>query len=934
MWVDPAKARTARIARSSHPNLHPRTTLCSVPATAFFCRLLCYMGCVSRYLATAALGLLIAVAITPLPFAAAQGAQTAKTPANPGLKSGATAAVQAQIVPPKLLKFVPAKYPRELLAKGLRGAVVLHLALDRQGAVTKVTVVKGAGPLFDAAAIEAGKQLQFTPALLDGKPVPVAIRYRYRFMPETLMTRRGHSRSLGRYERREHVWAFEGFASVTGTLLERGTGRPLVGAVVHIPKLDKEALTDTDGMFRFGVLPKGKHRLYVPGADHKPVRVTVDVQDGRTTTLILRPERKSYTLYRATAKAPPQPGEMARRSLSAEEIQRIPGVYGDSFRVVQNLPGVARAGGGLLVVRGSAPFDTQMFIEGQRVQVFYHFGGLYSILNTDILEGVDFTAGGYPLRYGRGMGGVLTARLAIPKDERWNGYIETNVFHTGALIKGPINKDTHLAVAGRRSYIDAILGAVVPDGVLPFSQAPRYWDWQLKVDHRINPRTNLTAMAYGSADGVKALIDTPPSAFPDLKGDLENDTGFNAVLAVLRHDGGDWTSKTMAGVLWGGGDIRVGNLFKVEGGGQEVTVRQDFQFGKGPLAVRTGLDLYVVPFQFNAAGPAVAFTGERGTIANPPSGLARAYISKSEVIAMPGVYVDAVFRLNPQLEVVPGVRVDLFRGLGNGESLTPRLNARYIYDNKLTLKAATGTTSQPAQPPQYFEDFGNPNLLPAFSWETAGGFEYKITDWIDLDALVFYKDQWNLHVASQDLVPTVGNLFNNDGTGTIYGFEALLRHTTHGRFFGWISYTLQRATRVDHPGDPARLFGWDQTHIVTALGSYKLANNWEVGFRFRLTSGNPQTALSTAVYNEQNDTYTRIRSTCVNCTRLPAFHQLDLRIDKKWVYDRWMLNLYLDVQNVYNRMNPTFVSYNFDASKKAFGVGLPIIPSLGMRAEF
>jgi len=299
-----------------------------------------------------------------------------------------------KIVPPKLVKFVPAQYPKELLSRGLRGAVILQISLNDKGRVTKVEVVKGAGALFDAAAVEAGRKLEFTPATADGKPIAVAIRYRYRFKPEMLMTRRGRSRSLGRYQRREMLWSFEGFSSLKGQLLERGTGRPLVGVTVHIPKLKKDAITDTEGKFRFGVLPKGKYRVYVPGADHKPVRRTVKVENGRTSEVLMRPERKSYTIYRATAKAPPQPGVMARRSLSAEEIQRIPGVYGDSFRVVQNLPGVARVGGGLLVVRGSAPQDTQMFIEGQKVQAFYHFGGLYSILNTDILEGVDFTPGG------------------------------------------------------------------------------------------------------------------------------------------------------------------------------------------------------------------------------------------------------------------------------------------------------------------------------------------------------------------------------------------------------------------------------------------------------------------------------------------------------------------------------------------------------------
>jgi TonB family protein len=837
------------------------------------------------------------------------------------------------IVPPKLKKFVAPKYPRDLLAKGLRGSVVLQLTLTKLGAVSKAEVIQSAGPLFDQAAIDAGQQLQFSPATVEGKPVPVAIRYRFRFRPEMRLDRRGRSRSLGRYQREEMIFAFEGFSSLTGVLVERGTGRPLVGTTVMIPKLNKDAITDPDGRFRFGVLPAGKHRLYVPGTDHKGLRTVVKVANAKTTEVVLRPERKSYTLYRATAEAPPQPGEVARRSLSVEEIQRVPGVYGDSFKVVQNLPGVARVGGGLLVVRGSAPQDTQMFIEGQKVQAFYHFGGLYSIINTDILEGVDFTAGGYPVRYGRGMGGVLTARLALPKEDRWRGYMESNAFHTGALIRGAITKDTHLAIAARRSYIDVILAAVVPDGVLPFSQAPKYYDWQLKLDHKINNKSTATFFAYGTQDGVKALIDQPPAAFPDIVGDIENQSGFTGLIGILRYDEKEWSSRTMAGLLFGGADIKIGNLATFKGSGVEMTLRQDFTFGRGPIQLRTGLDMYHVPYDLEGRGPVVAFTGERGLVGNPP-GKGRVSFESNGAITMPGAYVDAVFKLSDALEVVPGVRIDLFRSLAAGETVSPRLNSRLQFDDKLTLKGATGMTSQPAQPPQYFKEFGTPGMLPAQSWETAVGFEYNFTDYLDLDAMVFFKKQWDLHVASPGLIPKPGHVFNNDGTGQIYGFEMLLRHKTHGPFFGWLSYTLQRATRIDHPGEVARLFGWDQTHIVTAVGSYKLPANWEVGLRFRLTSGNPFTPVDTAVYNEQNDTYLRVRSDCLNCARLPAFHQLDLRIDKKVVYDRWMFNFYLDIQNVYNRLNPTFMQYNFDATEKAYGVGLPIIPSLGVRAEF
>ncbi|MCO4760086.1 MAG: TonB-dependent receptor [Myxococcales bacterium] len=843
------------------------------------------------------------------------------------------AAARPTIVPPRLVHYEAPTYPKKLLARGLRGAVVLQIVIGKDGSIGKVTVHTSAGPDFDAAAVAAAKKLRFSPATVGGKPAPVAIRYRFRFAPEMRIDRRGRSRGLGRYGRRSKERAPSGFSSLIGQVVERGTGRPVAGAIIYLPKLKRETVSEADGSFRFGLLPKGVHRLYLPGADFKPLRRKIKVQDGKTTEMTLRPERRSYVIYRATAEAPPAPGEMTRRSLTMEEIQRVPGVYGDAFKVVQNLPGVSRSVGGALVVRGSAPQDTQVMVEGLRVPLLYHFGGLYSVFNTDVLSGIDFLPGGYAVRYGRGTGGILAANLALPKTkDKWRGTIESNVFHTGFLLQAPIGESTWLTVAARRSYVDYVLDAVVPDGVLPFTRAPRYYDYQIKLDHIASPRTNMTLFVFGASDAVSTKVDEPPAAFPDARGDLDTSTDFHAFVGVLRHDGGQWTSRTMVGALAGFFNMSLGDQFRGEGVGLDATARQEFTFGKGPVQLRTGLDLSLRPYAIELLAPLFQTSGERGTTGGNPPSQGNAYLSSADKEILPGFWIDAVFRMHPRLEVVPGIRVDLFRGIDTGQTFTPRINARYRVRKGLTLKAATGLTSQPPQPPQVLPPFGTPGLLPQRSWETAAGVEWQITDAIDLDMSGFYKRLSGVIGVTPGLFPATR--YHNDATGSIKGLELLLRHKSKGRFFGWLSYTLQRATRVDQPGGPERLFGWDQTHIMTAVGSWKLPGNFEAGFRFRLTSGNPYTPLSTAVYNEKTDSYTRALSTCSNCARLPAFHQLDVRLDRAFVFDRWMLRVYLDVQNVYNRENAEFIRYNFDASQHTFGVGLPIIPSLGLKAQF
>jgi hypothetical protein len=161
----------------------------------------------------------------------------------------------------------------------------------------------------------------------------------------------------------------------------------------------------------------------------------------------------------------------------------------------------------------------------------------------------------------------------------------------------------------------------------------------------------------------------------------------------------------------------------------------------------------------------------------------------------------------------------------------------------------------------------------------------------------------------------------------------MARHELHDNLFAWVAYTLSKAERKDPGSERYRLFDFDQTHILTLVGSYRLPRNWEVGARFRYVTGNLYTPVVGAVYDADADEYGPI-SGRLNSGRVPAFHQLDVRIDKRWVFENWMLNAYLDVQNVYNRANVDSYDYTYDYSKAQAQQGLPIVPILGLRGEF
>ena len=142
-----------------------------------------------------------------------------------------------------------------------------------------------------------------------------------------------------------------------------------------------------------------------------------------------------------------------------------------------------------------------------------------------------------------------------------------------------------------------------------------------------------------------------------------------------------------------------------------------------------------------------------------------------------------------------------------------------------------------------------------------------------------------------------------------------------------------RSERKDAGADDYRLFDFDQTHILAVLGQYRITNEWEVGARFRYVSGIPQTPFIGSIYNSDSDSFEGIPGE-VNSTRMPAFHSLDLRIDRNWIFDQWLLTAYFEIRNVYNHENIEGLDYNFDFSERRYQTGLPIIPSLGLRGEF
>jgi TonB family protein len=866
-------------------------------------------------------------------------------------------AQQPAVTLPEIVHFEQAPYPPEAEKAGVQGNVVLALTIDAEGNVTAAEVKEPAGHGFDEAAQAAAMKFKFKPATRDGKPIPAKILYRYSFTLTPVQPATPPPPPTT--------------GNLGGELRIAGTDTPLVGAEVVVVGPDgreRRATTDAQGRWQLEGLPPGNYRVRVDAQGFVQASNVEQVVAGEATQATYRLAPKSEGLEVVVQGERP-PREVTRRTIERREIERIPGTGGDALRSIQSLPGVARPPGlaGLLIVRGSAPQDTQTFVDGTNVPIIYHFGGLSSVVPTELLDRIDFYPGNFSARYGRVMGGIVDVGLREPdthcvgdygrpteKNGCYHGMLQGDLIDVRALVQGPLGpfKDWSFAVGGRRSWVDAWIGPVLEEAGASVTTAPVYYDYQAIVETHPSRKSRLSLRGYGSDDRLELLVKDPFAQDPAFGGSLTFGTSFWRIQSLYEDElSPDVELTSMLAVGRDMANFQIGNFF-FDIVAYPITMRSElgFKVSKG-VKLDTGIDFLVAPFEFVGRFPQPPRPGEPDPgpfVTRPP------LETRDEGTAYrPGWYVEAEIQPTHRLRVVPGMRFDYAHDSSQAD-FSPRINARYdivsptddagedvpLEQRRLrtTIKGGVGLFHQPPDFGETDEVFGTPpevrELRSNRAIHYSLGAEQEFTRYLELSVEGFYKDLNDL--VSRRPLPSGGFEYANDDSGYVIGLETMLKYKPDKRFFGWLAYTLSRSVRTENGQE--RLFEFDQTHNFIVLGSYRLGRGWEFGARFRVVSGPLHTPVLsppslTSLYVADAGSYVPLQGEPFS-QRLPLFHQLDVRIDKRWQFKDWRLSAYLDVQNIYNNPAVEAIIYNYDFSQHAYQTGLPILPSIGLRGEF
>lgn len=846
---------------------------------------------------------------------------------------------------PGIVEYVEAPYPPDAEAAGLEATVTLLVTLSAVGVVEDAVINGPAGHGFDEAALEAVRAMTFSPARTEAGPVGVVFEFAYTF-------------ELAPEEPAEDLPAP---VNVEGSLREMGTRRFLEGIAVSVDGTELSTLTDAEGRFSLRGVPAGDNVLRLRGPEHVELDQPIRVEQGEVTTANVWLRARSYRDNEAVGYYERDRTEVTRRTLTIEEVKKIPGTFGDPVKVIQTLPGAARSpfGTGLLLIRGANPEDTAVYVDGIRIPIVFHLTGTTSVLSPDSVASVDYLPGGYGVEFGRSMGGTVNVNTKDEfKDRKLTFGID--VLDAQVWFEGNFGKEKNhgFAIGARRSYVDAFIPIFTAN--LGFNVLPYYWDYQAKYVAPKTARNEFSMFLFGFQDILRVSTPEDQAQGTDVstQGDLRTSYQAHRLILKWRHTFSDTLSilfQPSVGIDLN--SLGLGQEFRLDNDNVLFQLRAEASYRPHPaIEIKPGLDLIGGPYQFDFRAPLsigdlgdplaererVGFDG-RGSGWSPTPWLQtnlRPLKDRDQWLITTGL------RFNNETYFVGG-------GITFGEdvqptrinSIDPRFGTRLrvfqtpegtkLGDNmRGTVKASTGLYSQAPQPFQVIGIGTSASLLSQRSWNSSLGFEQQVSQALSFDVEGFYRWSDRLVSFNDGFSGRGTQPFINAGQGLAYGVEVIVRHKPVNRFFGWISYTFVRSFRRDDPESEWFPFDFDQPHIFSAQGGYELPFDIGLSAQIQVVSGNPTTPLNAGVYDIDGDFYNGFRIGAGNSERLPTFVQTSFRIDKTWTFKRWQLETYLDLINAIRGVNPEATVYNYDFSEAALVRGLPFIPNLGLEFRF
>jgi len=705
------------------------------------------------------------------------------------------------------------------------------------------------------------------------------------------------------------------------------------------------AVTDFDGNYAIENLEPGLYNVEASSVGYE-TKVEYEIQTFNNKPAFVNIELSpaSELLEAVEIVASPfskrEEAPVSMRTIGVSEIERNPGGNRDISRVIQSLPGVASPPSfrNDIIIRGGAPNENKFYLDGVEVPNINHFatqgssGGPVGLINVNFIKEVDFYSAAFPANRGNATSSIFDFTLKDGNPEKIKANITVGSSDYGLTLDGPIGEKTTYVFSIRRSYLQLLFSALK----LPF--LPIYNDAQFKVKTKINAKNEISLIGLGALDqfeintGVNDGVDDPVTLERNqfILGNLVSNDQWNYTIgAAYKHFSENSFQQVVVSrnhldnraVKYFNNDesIEANKILDYRSQEIENKIRLEHTWRGEGWKWNVGVGYENALFTNRTYNRFVTASGEQ-LVADFRSEL---NLNKYSVFTQisKGFIAD-------RLKFSLGVRTDV-AGYNDAmenpiDQLSPRLSASYLFAPKWSLNASVGRFFQlPPYTILGYRDNAN-NLVNKQNGITyiqadhaVLGLEYLPFTNTKISLEGFYKVYDNYPFLTRDRV-SLANLGSDFGVigngpavplsgGRAYGLEFLIQQKLTKGFYGILAATLVKSEFEDKNGD-LRPSAWDNGQIVTLTAGKKFKGDWEVGARFRYLGASPYTPYDTAGSSIRETwdlrgvalpDYERL-----NEERTGAVHQLDMRVDKRWFFAKWSLDLYLDIQNVYNFQAP------------------------------
>ncbi|MDH5547987.1 MAG: hypothetical protein OEZ43_20610 [Gammaproteobacteria bacterium] len=755
-------------------------------------------------------------------------------------------------------------------------------------------------------------------------------------------------------------------------VLQKGSGDPVANATVVDATSGEFAETDEQGLASLDDIQlPGEFKILNPGYQTLLTRLETKNIDQKTGRVRIYLEPLAFEGEALVITADRVREKTSKVVLDVEELRRAPGTQGDPLKAIQSLPGVvtAQEGTGLMYVRGSEPNQSIVWANRGRLGYLYHFGGLHSTISPQLVQDFNMFLGGFPVEYGDAMGGALDITLRKPRNDRLHQSYSFGTYESSLVWEGPLLKKNGADsgyFSARRSYVDALLNpqqftdfAGMGDEGDAITTVPVFHDINAVWHHQLE-KGDVRLQYFRAADSITINLNSVADTDPELVGSLSSAMDYDSLSLVWMQN---WTPRLKT----------ASSLYALK-------MHQEISMGSDPVSgtpYRMNIDELDYVWQ-----PEISYTfaenqelvlGAEGVLANTP---VDAYIARPpqlseqdyNLTSMEKFRIDRTYKTGigalyakwygtffDRLKLQLGGRVTHLRSNAREpESIfSPRSSFELDLSKATTLTGAWGRYGQFPDGVQWVEDAGNPRLHETRSEHRILGLRHRVNELWNMQIEGYHIPMWDLIKINNNQSPP--DNYSNDGIGQSYGFDVLVKRESSGGTMGWLSYSYLRTERTF---DGVTLpYDGDQRHSLTAVWSQKLPgfmNKWSLGLRSRLYSGKPYTPVLTrtalcsggsgvadcadqSLGSDNPDfAYWRADYAQKNSSRLPLFYQLDLRLDRHFLFNNWKMNMYIDILNVLNTKNVTGYDYgsrfeNIDTPKKI--TSAPILPSFGLEIE-